>query len=69
MDQWLNGSILWIEQRRTGNGGQVCEVIYELEGEPDSLRQMEIAAGDLYAGARRGQSVAINPALKRIRQR
>jgi hypothetical protein len=68
MTDWLDASILWVEQRDT-KSGRVCEVVYEVGSEPDMLRQIEVAEADLYAGARRGDTVAINLFLKQIRPR
>jgi hypothetical protein len=68
MTDWLDASILWIEQRDT-ESGRVCEVVYEVGSEPDMLRQIEVAENDLYLGAKRGDSVTINLLLKQIRPR
>jgi hypothetical protein len=68
MTDWVDASILWIEQRQT-EAGRFCEIVYEVGSEPDMLRQIEVAEADIYAGARRGDPVAINLSLKQIRRR
>jgi hypothetical protein len=68
MTDWVDASILWIEQRQT-NAGRICEVVYEVGSEADMLRQIEVAEADIYDGARRGDSIAINLSLKQIRRR
>jgi hypothetical protein len=68
MTDWVDASILWIEQRQT-NAGRICEVVYEVGSEADMLRQIEVAEADIYDGARRGDPIAINLSLKQIRRR
>lgn len=68
MADWVNASIVWVEQRQT-KAGRICEIVYEVGSEPDMLRQIEVAEAGIYGGARRGDPVAINFSLKQIRRR
>jgi hypothetical protein len=66
---WQNGSILWVEKKQAADGSNVCEIIYELDREPDTLRQMQLPQAAAGCALRRGQAVTVNLALRQIRER
>lgn len=67
MSEWKKAAIRWIENKQAADGTAVCELIYELDEEPDSLRQMEVPQAALYAGIRRGDAVLVDPGAKQVR--
>lgn len=51
--------IVWVDRRPRPDGGVVCEVIYEVDAEPDLLRQIEVPEKSLYDGATRGDAIEV----------
>ncbi len=66
-DGWVEGSIVWIDRKTGEDGGELVELIYELGNDPDLLRQMNIASEQLYPGAKRGDSILVQPLTSSIR--
>ena len=67
-DEWKKASLQWIENKRNADGVGTCELIYELDEEPDSFRQIEVLKDDLYPEIRRGDSILVNLSDKKIRR-
>jgi hypothetical protein len=58
---WLRASIVWIDEKPSAVGGPTKEVIYELRDDPDMLRQINLPAQALYASAKRGDKILVEP--------
>jgi hypothetical protein len=67
MSDWKKAEIRWIEEKTSADGSLVCELIYELDEEPDSLRQVSIPKAAVAAEIRRGAAVMIDPAAGKVR--
>jgi hypothetical protein len=59
MSGWQKAALHWVEEK-PADGGPVCELIYELDEEPDSLRRMVVPKADLFEGIRRGARILVN---------
>jgi hypothetical protein len=57
---WLKACVVWIDEK-FGADGPMKEVIYELQDDPDLLRQVTVPASALYAEAKRGDKILVQP--------
>jgi hypothetical protein len=67
-EKWLEASVVWIDAKSDCGGREIREVIYEVRGDPDNLRQIDLPADALYQNAKRGDRVLIQPETSSIRR-
>lgn len=67
IEGWIEGSIVWIDRKAGEDGHELVELIYELGDDPDLLRQMNIDSERLYPGAKRGDSILVQPQTSLVR--
>lgn len=65
---WLRASIVWIDEKPGANSGTIKEVIYELQDDPDMLRQVNLPAQALYVSAKRGDKILVQPESSQVVQ-
>ena len=69
VDEWIDASIVWVDAKSDKAGRAIKEVIYEITGDSDNLRQINVPAEALYPGARRGDRVLIKRGSASIKPR
>ena len=69
VDDWIEASIVWVDAKSDKAGRAFKEVIYEIAGDSDNLRQVNVRADALYPGAKRGDRVLIQPGSMSIRRK
>ena len=58
-EEWSNGKIIWITPRPGPEGSTSWEVIYELEDDPENLKQILLPQAGLYPDAKKGDRMRI----------
>lgn len=59
-DGWEPGTLVWVERKSSDSDGAIYEVIYELESDPDLLRQARVHERHLDPEARRREPIVVH---------
>lgn len=57
---WKTGRLVWVERRPSPAGRDSFNVIYELDDEPDILREADLSEADLAPGVRRRDPILVD---------
>lgn len=57
---WKAGTLVWVERRPSPAGHDVFNVVYELDDEPDILREADLGEADFAPDARRRDPILVD---------
>lgn len=57
---WAPATLVWLERKSSDQDGAIYEVIFELESDPDLLRQANVHEANLDPHARRREPILVH---------
>lgn len=58
-EQWHAAQLVWVTPKTNSDGARAYEVIYEMDEDPDNLKQGLVDGHDIYEDAKRHDRVHI----------
>lgn len=67
---WKTGKIVWISEKIEKNRTKSYEVVYELDDDPDLLKEVLVDEAAIYENARKGDRIRIatEPTVRVVRE-